>query len=1068
VLSVYQGNRAEALADRLADLLAEPVLAPLEAETVVVPGQGVARWLTARLAERLGVCANVRFPLPASFVWGCFRTLLEGLPERSAWEPGPLIWRVWEALQAARAEPAFGAVGAYLAGGDELKGFRLAERVAEVLDRYLVYRPDWVRDWERGGGEDWQALLWRRLRASGAGPHWVAVRDRFVAALEAPGAGRDRLPPRVTLFTPGALSPGYLDLIARLGEAIDVHLFLLNPSREYWGDVESPAATARRRSRWRREGRSDASRYFATGNPLLASWGRAGRDFLDGLQAWSLLEEDLYEPPDERRLLGAVQGDLLELRDRGRSCPPAPLPGDESIQVHACHGPLREVQVLHDRLLDLFQRLPGLEPRQVLVLAPDMDLYAPYVAAVFGAAPADRYIPWAVAGHDAGDGEELTAAFLQLLDLPASRLPASEVLGLLDLPAVQRRFGLAQADLPTVRAWVREAGVRWGASRLAREGVGLPAFEEGSWALGLRRLFLGYAMPPVETLFQGVVPYPHVEGAAAAALGGLQSLVDALVRWQEGLAGAYAARAWAERCGALIDDFFVPDEAEAVPMQALRDAAAALADEAEGAGYSGAFGREVMRARLEALLPAGRGAPPLLAGAVTFAGLGSLPGVPARVVCLLGMNGADFPRLRRPPGFDRMAREPRPGDRSRRDEDRYLFLEALLAARDVLYVSFVGRSARDDSPRVPAVVVSELLDYLDQGFTVPEGKPRDRVLTVHPLQPFSRRYFDGRDPRLFTYAREWTPGGAAAGPFLAGALPAPGDGPVEVELDGLVRFLRNPAACFLRERLGVRLAEGGDVPEDKEPFALDPLAAYGLKQEALAAALAGGATDARLPFARARGDLPPGRVGELAYREAVASVGALADAVRAEASGAAGTLEVDLEVATVPGPCRLRGWLTGVGPQGLLTFRPGRVKAADRLRLWVHHLALCAVAPDGVAPASAHLGEDGAVRYGAVPDARLCLGRLVEAYRDNLVSPLPFFPETSYAYASALAAGKGREEALKAAWRPWWDDYNDRGESLDPSVRVVFRGVEPLDTRFESLASELLGPLIAAGPVGRG
>ncbi len=1186
MLYLYRSNRLERLADRLAEVLAEPAgggaLAP---ETVVVQGPGTARWLSARIAARLGVCANVRFPLPAAFIWDCFRAVLPDLPATSAYDPGPLTWRVFGLLDRVRGEPGFAALGHYLEGGDELKRFRLAERLAATFDQYLVYRPDWIRAWEQGGGEDWQAAFWRRLVAEGGPGHWVHVHDAFLETLARPGdtPGYLVLPGRVSVFGLPTLSPSYLDLVARLAERLDVHLFLLDPSREYWSDIESPGVTARRRARWRREGRPDASGYYAVGNPLLASLGRMGRDFLDQVLQYPAHEEDLWEDPlaehdswdghphpggplwearpaptavaAGRRshpaagpsLLGLLQRDVLELRDRGRE-PGAPALAvsaeDRSLQVHACHGPLREVQVLHDALLDLFERLPGLEPRDVLVLAPDPDVYAPAVDAVFGAAPAERHIPWAMGRHDPAAADPAVAVVLQLLDLPASRLPASEVLALLEVPAVARRLGVEEAGVEALRGWVRDAGIRWGADAASRAEADLPAVDATTWAFGLRRLFLGYAMPDAETLFAGVLPCPGPEGSSAEWLGALASLVERLTAWRRRLAGVYPAARWAALLGELVDDFLAPgDEEEEARLLDLREAAAAVAGEAAAAGHGAPFGREVFRERLSAALAGRRGAPPILAGGVTFAGLGQLPAVPARVVWVLGMNGADFPRAHRPPGFDLTVGQPRKGDRSRRDEDRQRFLDALLAAREVFAVSYVGRSARDNSRMVPSVVVSELLDYLEQGFVVgsppardgqptgeavggtgragPETGPaapdamRALVVTEHPLQPFSRRYFDGRDPRLSSYARQWLPvegeavsGTLGTGPvsscrrkpesreiddldsgfrrgddvvemasealraggderacvldlgsFVQAPLPLAADAGREIELSGLERFLENPARHFLRERLGVRLEAGEGALEDAETFQLDRLAAYRLRDEALGAALAEADGErAVLPLAASRGELPLGPAGELTFAREIAEVPALAERLRPALAGALPALEVDLALDGF----RLRGWLNGVTPAGLVTYRATKPKARDLLRLWVRHLALCALAPPGVALASRHFGVTGAFTLGPVVDPRSTLQALARAYRDGLAAPLPFFPETSLAWARAARDGKTADACWQKARARWYDDYHRTGEALDPYVAVAFRDWEPPDPAFAAAAEAVLGPLLDA------
>ncbi len=1066
VLTVYRSNRAERLADGLARVLAEPLGDALRPEQVVVQGQGMARWLSLALAERLGVCANVAFPLPAGFLWEVFRAVLPAVSRRSSYAPEVLAWRLFELLGEVQGEPGLEPVRRYLAGGDELKRYRLAGRIAAVLDQYLVYRPDWVRRWERGEEQHWQARLWRRLVQQGPADHWVRVHDAFLQALNAQGMA-DRLPPRVSLFAVPALSPSYLDLLARIAERTEVHLFCLTASEEYTADLDDPRRLARRRDRRRRAGGVDDSAYADLGNPLMASLGRMAQAFVSQLQDYRHQDRDDFEPAGEGTLLGVLQDDLLALVNRGREpdAPALPLREDDvSVEVHSCHSALREVQVLHDRLLELFQRRPDLEPRQVAVMASDIGAYAPLVEAVFGSAAADRAIPFAMAERGVSAGHPLVRAALALIDLPLSRLTASEVLSLLDLSAVMRRLGLDAQGLLAVRRWVRESGIRWGAAGSSREALNLPAYEENSWAFGLRRLFLGYAMPPEERLYRGVLPYPHVEGNSAVPLGLLQRFVDALARWQGRLSGSYSAAEWRALVGELLDGFLAPEEDDLTALQAIRDAAASLAEEAAAAGFHGRFGREVTRSRLAAALDERSGAAPVLSGAVTFGGLGSLRAIPFRVVCLLGMNGAEFPRPHRPPSFDLMAAEPRPGDRSRREEDRYLFLEAVLSARKALYLSYVGRNVRDNSPQVPSVLVSELLDYLEQAFTC-AGGVRAQVVTEHPLQPFSPRYFDGAHPRLFSYASEWLPpvpaaAAAAPRPFAGEPLPALEPEPPEVELNDLVRFFDDPARGFLRQRLGVHLEEADEAPEDAEAFSLDGLAAYGLKQEALQRVLAGETLEETfLPVLRGRGALPVGETGTRSFAAAIDPVAELAGRVRERLAVEREPLEVDLPL----GEFRLRGWLAGLTADGLVSYRATKVKAKDRLRLWVRHLVLNAVAPQGCELRSVHLAEDTDVRYRPLEAPQALLTALIEEYWRGLSQPLALFPETSHAYARAVADGRDDDQARGAAWKAWERGFNRPGEREGAYVSLAFRDVaEPLGPEFRRLARQILGPMLAA------
>ncbi len=1070
MIQLHHSNRVERLVDRLIHLTASGPADPFDPEPVVVQHPGMGRWLAQQLALRTGIAANLDFPLPAVFVWRLLRCWFPDLPESQGLDRDGILWRTLALLPEHLGAPPFAEPARYLRDDpDGSRRYQLCRRIGDLFDQYLVYRPDWVAAWEQGRDSHWQARLWRAVRAGFPGEHWAGLLRRLFDELEAgrpPGAP---LPARFSLFGLTALSPSYVALLRAVSSLAEVHVFLLSPSWEYWSDLVDEKGQARRRARARQSRTRDAtSALLDLGNPLLASLGHAGQELLDQLLEAGSEDEDLFEDPGEATLLARLQGDILTLRDRRRIDPAerSVLPAsDRSIQVHVCHSPLREVQVLRDRLLRLFDEIDGLRPRDVLVMAPDIDLYAPYVTGVLGAADSGTEIPWALADRRPRAELPVVGALDLLLDLPGSRFEASAILGLLELPAVQRRFGLDPAGTERVRTWVRESGIRWGADAAMRTGLDLPGEAANTWDFGLDRLFIGYALPPGSDLYRGVAPYPDVEGSAATDLGALAELVARLGDWRRRLGGEHTAAEWRAILSGLLDAFFDPDEGDAGGLQLVRTALEDLDRRTADAGFGGRLTLTVVRDRLTEALNAPLGARNLVTGRVTFCGLAPLRGVPFRVICLLGMNGEDFPRVDRPLDFDLIAREPRRGDRSRRRDDRYLFLEALLSARDLLYLSYVGRDIRDNSLKVPAAPVSELLDYVAQSYRLTDGGDGEAVigwLTLeHPLQPFSRRYFDHRDPRLFSYSRGWLAAAAAApapngGPdlFAPTPLPAPEeDSPGVLELDDLARFLCNPAEHFLRNRLGIRLPAESDAPADEEPFDPSGLERYGLRQRLLELATQGEEPEWVLERLRSEGLLPHGAFGRVWTEENAQRAAAFLARMR-EAQGEPLTpVELDLRL----GERALVGQLRGLGTKGLVAARFAALRGKDRLRLWVRHLALNAAAPDGVPPTSLHLADqDSEVRLRPVPNAEARLRDLIRLYQEGLTRPLPLFAETSFQVARG-----GSDSAIRNAWRG--NPFGGApGEQDDPWVRIAFRGTDPLGPDFQALAIRVYGPLLAA------
>jgi len=1057
LLHLHFGNRIERLADALASVLAEPAeQAVLHPETVVVGHAGMDEWLKRALARRQGIAANLEFQQPGSFVWRMLRARDPKLPKDSPLERGPLLWRLYGHLAA---EPSAQAdlVRRYLANGDERAPFELAEALATVFEQYQIYRPDWIRDWEAGKASNtaaWQAGLWRRV-AAGATPNPAQLYEDFARHVDQLAPGND-LPARLSVFGISALAPAYLELLAALAQTRDVHLFVPNPSQAYWGDIEPESRLAR----WELT-RPERAEYATSGHPLLSALGTQTRDFIELLNEvpGDSVPHEHFERPPGTGLLARLQGDILDLVETPETQPVDAA--DDSLQVHVCHSRQREVEVLHDALLARFEADPSLGPEEILVMAPNIDDYADAVNAVFGAAPEERHIPWSLADRSVREEHPIPEAMLALLDLPESRLRVSDVVGLLELPAVARRHGLDAQSLGDLRRWVEGAGVRWGLDGAHRAELGLPEAEGFTWRFGLDRLLAGYALAPGDdATWDGIAPWGEFEGQGARPLGALCAFVERLSGWRERLAEPRPLPEWAAAMQELLA-LFEPEAAdELAAVNVVRQAVNDLAEQAQRADFAGDVPRTVARAALAARLAVPRHPRPFLSGRVTFCALAPMRSIPARVVWLLGMSEADFPRRGRPPGFDLIAEHPKRGDRARRAEDRALFLEALGAAREAFHVSYIGRSERDDGELPPSVVVSELLDVLRR-----MGAETKNVVREHPLQPFSARY-RAEPPGDTSYAREWLgpPSADVRLDLFAPNEPLTLKSEPEhvVTIDELVRAFANPARTF-QQALGIASRTEEKPLEDDEPFTLDGLGRWKVRDALLARWLEHGdgfEPDACREEFAARGWLPLGEAGRLAFEDVAAETAQLVAAVRGVIGGGAPeTREIDLAV----GGWNVRGRIPDVYPDtGYVFARAGKLRTRDRLAIWIRHLALAAAGGDE--PASHFVGTDkgGAqhVRWDPVADPAAELARLCELYARMQREALPLLPDLSYEF-SEVAEDGGEAAAFEKVVKSWNNPYariDGRADYVD-----VFRDRDRLFSEaFGRLAREVFDPLRAA------
>jgi exodeoxyribonuclease V gamma subunit len=1048
MLYLYHSNALDQLRDVLVEMIRRaPLDDPFACDQILVQSPGMAQWLKLELAEQIGICANVDFPLPASFLWRIFSEALDDVPERSAYSKDAMTWSLMRLLPLRIESPEFTLLQHYLAvDEDPLRLYHLCAKIADLFDQYLVYRPDWIAAWEAGENEAvvddhlWQPILWRDLVADTQGrglPHWhrANMYDTFVSALNAKTA-INGLPNRVFVFGISALPKNYLEALTAVAQKTDVHLMVANPCRYYWGDIIDPKYLARLNRQWFKEGRDPSLLHFDEGHPLLASMGKLGRDYLYLLQEMGLDEVGLFSEPSYDSLLHAVQSDILELKNQTREDKRDHLfewhASDRSIELHNTYSPMREVEVLHDQLLAMFEEDPSLKPRDIIVMVPDVAAYAPYIDAVFGNAHGDTYLPFSISDRSADQEIPLINSFLHLISLDRKRFTTTEILDLLELPATLRAFGLNKSEFDQIRAWVNQAGIQWGVNAGARKEVCDVAFDQNSWSFGLDRLMSGYAMGDAEGLWHNIAPLGEVSGLASATLGEFERFFDALVGLRAAFTGEKTLEAWSEALHQLIDTFYTPDERDQEALEMILTALESLQSTLSEAQYPHPIHADILKDYLAEQLTSIRSTQRFLSGQINFCTLMPMRAIPFKVVCLLGMNDGEYPRSIPPMGFDLMSKpgNGRKGDRSRRDDDRYLFLEALLSARERLYISYVGRSIQDNTERVPSVLVSELMEYCDQAYNpdaeFEPGKLIKAVTVEHPLTAYSRRYYVSESDRLFSFNPRWanTAQHESKRGFLDAVLPFV-DKP-HIDLDELVRFYRDPIEAFFTERLQVRFPETAGVPEDEEPFEAAGLSKYLLRKRLMDAAMKEEDLLELGQFLLRQGGLPVGRAGERELNQRIKDVVELREKLHPLMNGEPELVEVRLSVPLSSGnTVALEGWLTGVYPDHRLVYNVTKLSGKQLFALWIEHLALCAV---GHSKPSIYRALDKQILFRAMTSQQALeqLARLLEGYLQGLTSPMAWSPTLAKPLLDNKDEDKAwvkAEEAFVAATEGDWVNY---------------------------------------------
>lgn len=1103
-MHIHRAERADTLADALAELLAEPLGDPFTPEVVAVPAKGIERWLNQRLATVLGggaagdgISANIDFADPAALVAAVLAEATGVDPEQDPWSPEHLVWTLLPVLDEVLGEPWSAVLARHLGDGDPGghrvgRRYATAARIAGLFDGYGTQRPALITDWAAGRDTDgagsplpddllWQPMLWRRLRSAVGVPSPAERLEAACARLRAePSAVA--LPERISLFGVTRLTTAQLDVLAALSIGRQVHLWLVHSSPALWTKLADAEITPNSGVRVR--------------HPLLAALGRDVRELQQRLSGYDHI--DTYHPGPVapaaagRTLLSELQAAIRQ--DRW-SLMPEPTLADGTVAVHSCHGPARQVEVLRDALLGLFVADPTLEPRDVIVMCPDVESYAPLVRAAFGQWSLDGAEP----GHPAHGlrvrlADRAQRAINPLLDVIATllrladgRVTVTEALDLCAAEPVRLHCGFDDDDIERLRDWAAETGARWGIGQRQRQAFGLGDFAQNTLNAAVDRILLGVAAgESSEDWLDLVLPLDDVDSNDIDLAGRFAEFVDRLAVCLRDLRGstleepagsARPAAEWATVLGRALDLLTeVPRTQGWMGVQARRELAAALLP---------ADRIPLRLSDIEALLAARLAGKASRAnfrtGELTVCTMVPMRSVPHRVVVLLGLDDEVFPRAGGVNGDDVLARQRCPGDRDPRSEDRQLLLDAIMAAGERLVLLHTGSDPVSGAHRPPAIPLAELLDTVRAHVGT---AAMAQVVTRHPLQPFDRRNFRPENPFSFDTVALAGAQAAASPPvsrpaFLRATLPGSERG--DVELADLVAFAEHPVRAFLWQRLGIRVPEQEEEIADRLPIELDGLSKWNMGERMLSARLTGVDPNVLRAAEWRRGSLPPFAMGAAVLDEVEGTVDQLFRVARPLHEIPSRTIDIAVDLGD---GCRLTGTVPDVHDDAVLRTTYSRLAPKHRVAAWIRLLALAASADhQGWRAITIGRGKhhrpawQSTLTAPTAPLARSLLRDLAALRVEGLAEPLPIAPAASSVYAERRLAGANPEDALLSAEQEFdggKDGPGRYGEHTDRYLRYVLGptprfhqltetaapGIESEPTRFGELARRLWNPLL--------
>jgi exodeoxyribonuclease V gamma subunit len=749
-LTTYHSNKLESLYEQLKEelfQLSDTDVNSLPQRWVVVHGPAMKSWLMWRMAQdpALRIAAGIdviylsqlfsRLAPTAAFPSFLeislaaeieIRRVLKSPSQTSLWQP----------------------VIDYLSN-HERRIASLSQQIARLFADYAKYGLHMVSGWEANEASSWQQDLWKKLFCAGT-KGWSILQD--YTCIKAPAHTA------LHLFSISFLSQLEFSFLKQISLQLPVHYYLLSPCETFWSDIRSGKESQRLHDYWQKRKASEAQletldELLRDTNPLLANFGRIGREMADQIDHHDCETVTCYEEPQRDTLLHAIQSDILLLRNPSLE-PITPMGHDDrSIEVHMASSPLREVQILYDTLISLIEQSQRdhdpIHPSDIIVMAPDISAYEAHIKTV----STESQLSCQIIDLKSPSQNPLLQGFWHLIALGQSRWDATSLMQLFEDPAFQKRHQLTTEEVYTIREWIEKAAIRWGFDATHRnefleqshcqKGM-VDTSSTGTWNHGLTQLLFSLAMEPSDRIGSDYSPVNQIDFSKSDLLGKLLRLIDSL---QDDLKPLHdgtemALADWATFLTCLFKSYF---SAHATDPQSIKEYDG-LIDQIDLLRQASShlpqepFPFSSVKKHLEeSIQQKSVGYRENHFHAVRFCSMIPLRAIPARVIALIGMNEGKFPRQENPSSLNLLAKDPRAHYcPNQSDYDRYLFLETLLSVRDHFIISYQGANQESSKEQAPSLLVTELLSYLDKFYQI-----KDRAISIirHPFDPFDKSYF---------------------------------------------------------------------------------------------------------------------------------------------------------------------------------------------------------------------------------------------------------------------------------------------------------------------------------------
>ncbi|ANZ22646.1 exodeoxyribonuclease V subunit gamma [Buchnera aphidicola (Diuraphis noxia)] len=932
---IFRSNKINILLSKVCQIIQKKPLSNIfEKEIFIHDSKILFKYLNIFISNNIGISANFKFYRPHDFIWKVFQSILYKNNLKNTCTQSIITWNIMNVLNKKNfCEHIKTKDNAY-------KKFKFSYLMATIFHQYLIYRPNWINEWEQNKNtclinedEIWQVKLWKEIinhskKNNQSGYHFVNLFNYFQSLKNHNKIKKNVLPNRIFIISSFTLTPSYIKILKIISKYTNIYFLYITPFKTnifYPNTIKNGNLSHKKKH---------------PNNTILSLWRKYEEYYIIKLMHSKKIKITNFFKNEANKNINLLNNikknflkfDCLNLKNIKKK---SFLKIDNSISINICDNKYNEIQILHDTLLLHFNKNKNLKLDNIVVICDSIDDYMSSIHAIFEAKNENENLPFFISTKVSKKEEKIFLFFNKILNLSYSRFENEEILEFLNIPEIANHFNISEDDINILYHWIQEANIRWGINSKHKKSLSLPEHNANTWEWGIEKLLLSYATNTTENVWNDVVSCSVINTSRADLIGKLIIFINVLKKWKKKISKSQYLSCWRSLFREFINDFFYKKTNK--PVQNLHKSWIKMIDDISYSNYTQKISIKILKKHFNCTIK--RTYQKFLPGVINFCHPSDICYIPFEIICIIGSDYKSTLKNNKPNSFINILNKyPLIGDLNFYEQYCYLFLQNISCAQKYLYISYVGTSIKDESKTSSSILIEQLLDYIafnffpkhDYNLNIKDNKKRIINLLC---KNYKKEYFYKKENIKNTLDNSIKNKIKTNNNKTYNIKLFKNNISNKIHLKDLIFFWKNPIRYFFNHSLKIKFRFQKEKINNTEPFCVSQIESFKIKEMLLTNIINQKDTEKILKIYILSGKLPYGFFGENIFKKIKKDMESIAKSVIKHKS-----VTKEKKINFILKKFQIHGILYNVQSTGLIRWQPNTISYSDRIALWIEHL----------------------------------------------------------------------------------------------------------------------------------